>query len=403
MTNQELVKRAQSVLFQNYRTQPIALVRGEGSWVWDADGKKYLDFIGGIATVSVGHANPRVREALMEQARLLWHASNLYVTEPQVRLAERLTAQTKTEMITRHSASLKRVFFCNSGTEANEAMIKLARHFQVVNGKPERIEILCFHNSFHGRTLGSLAATGQPKYQQGFGPLPAGFRFLEYGEAKALEAAVSDKTCAVLLEPLQGEAGVLPPPRGYLSRVRELCTKHGALMLLDEVQTGMGRTGAYFAHQHERIEPDAMTLAKGIAGGVPLGALLAREDVAKVFTPGTHASTFGGNPLATAAASAVMDLLAEGLLERVQRAGERLSMRLAGVGGRSSGERGSGLLRALLLSEDLAPKVVTKARELGLLVNAIGERVVRLAPPLTVTDEEIDRASELLAEAVAKA
>ena len=174
-------------------------------------------------------------------------------------------------------------------------------------------------------------------------------------------------------------------------------------MLLDEVQTGMGRTGAYFAHQHERIEPDAMTLAKGIAGGVPLGALLAREDVAKVFTPGTHASTFGGNPLATAAASAVMDLLAEGLLERVQRAGERLSMRLAGVGGRSSGERGSGLLRALLLSEDLAPKVVTKARELGLLVNAIGERVVRLAPPLTVTDEEIDRASELLAEAVAKA
>ena len=394
MTNQELVKRAQSVLFQNYRTQPIALVRGEGSWVWDADGKKYLDFIGGIATVSVGHANPRVREALMEQARLLWHASNLYVTEPQVRLGERLTAQTKT---------LKRAFFCNSGTEANEAMIKLARHYQVVNGHPERIEILCFHNSFHGRTLGSLAATGQPKYQQGFGPLPAGFRFLEYGDAKALEAAVSDKTCAVLLEPLQGEAGVLPPPRGYLSRVRELCTKHGALMLLDEVQTGMGRTGAYFAHQHERIEPDAMTLAKGIAGGVPLGALLAREDVAKVFTPGTHASTFGGNPLATAAASAVMDLLAEGLLERVQRAGERLSMRLAGVGGRSSGERGSGLLRALLLSEDLAPKVVTKARELGLLVNAIGERVVRLAPPLTVTDEEIDRASELLAEAVAKA
>src|SRR6267142_1471286 len=344
MTNRELTDRAQKVLFQNYRTQPVALVRGEGTAVWDADGKKYLDFIGGIATVSVGHANPRVREALMEQARLLWHASNLYVTEPQVRLAEKLTAQTKT---------LKRAFFCNSGTEANE--------------------ILCFHNSFHGRTLGSLAATGQPKYQQGFGPLPAGFRFLEYGDAKAVEAAVSDQTCAVLLEPIQGEAGVLPPPRGYLSRVRELCTKHGALMLLDEVQTGMGRTGAYFAHQHERIEPDAMTLAKGIAGGMPLGALLAREDVAKVFTPGTHASTFGGNPLATAAASAVMDLLAEGLLERVQRAGERLSMRLAGVGGRSSGERGAGLLRALLLSEDLAPKVVAKAREPGRLVNAIGE------------------------------
>ncbi|HZR11236.1 MAG TPA: acetylornithine transaminase [Myxococcales bacterium] len=394
MSNQDLVQRAQSVLFQNYRTQPIALVRGEGSWVFDADGKRYLDFIGGIATVSVGHANPRVREALMQQAGLIWHASNLYVTEPQIRLAEKLTAQTKT---------LKRAFFCNSGTEANEAMIKLARHFQVVNGHPERIEILCFHNSFHGRTMGSLAATGQPKYQQGFGPLPQGFRFLDYGDAKALEAAVSDKTCAVLLEPIQGEAGVLPAPRGYLARVRELCTRHGALMLLDEVQTGMGRTGAWFAHQHERIEPDAMTLAKGIAGGIPLGALLAREDVAKAFTPGTHASTFGGNPLATAAACAVTDLLAEGLIERVQQAGQRLSQRLSAIGGRASGERGLGLLRALLLSEDLAPKVVAKARDLGLLVNAIGERVVRLAPPLTVSDEEIDRASRLLAEAVAKA
>src|SRR3954470_9348694 len=394
MGNADLFQRAQAVLFQNYRTQPIALVRGEGSWVWDADGKRYLDFIGGIATVSVGHANPRVREALMEQAGLLWHASNLYVTEPQVRLAEKLTAQTKT---------LKRAFFCNSGTEANEAMIKLARHFQVVKGQPERIEILCFHNSFHGRTMGSLAATGQPKYQQGFGPLPEGFRFLDYGDAKALEAAISNKTCAVMLEPIQGEAGVLAPPRGYLARVRELCTRHGALLLLDEVQTGMGRTGAFFAHQHERIEPDAMSLAKGIAGGIPLGALLAREDVAKVFTPGTHASTFGGNPLATAAAAAVMDMLSEGLLERVQRAGVRLSQRLAAIGGRASGERGLGLLRALLLSEDLAPRVVAKARDLGLLVNAIGERVVRLAPPLTVSDEEIDRASGLLAEAVAKA
>jgi acetylornithine/succinyldiaminopimelate/putrescine aminotransferase len=251
--------------------------------------------------------------------------------------------------------------------------------------------------------MGSLAATGQPKYQQGFGPLPSGFRFLDYGDADQLQAAVSDQTCAVLLEPVQGEAGVLTPPRGYLARVRELCNRHGALMLLDEVQTGMGRTDTWFAHQHERIEPDAMSLAKGIAGGIPLGALLAREDVAKVFTPGTHASTFGGNPLATAAASAVVDMLAEGLLERVQVAGERLSHRLAAVRGRSSGERGAGLLRALLLSEDLAPKVVAKARELGLLVNAIGERVVRLAPPLTVSDDEIDRASELLADAVSKA
>src|SRR3954447_16584543 len=327
-SNQELVQRAQAVLFQNYRTQPIALVRGEGSWVNDADGKRYLDFIGGIATVSVGHANPRVRDALMKQAGLLWHASNLYVTEPQIRLAEKLTAQTRT---------LKRAFFCNSGTEANEAMIKLARHYHFANGKPERIEILCFHNSFHGRTMGSLAATGQPKYQQGFGPLPAGFRFLDYGDAAQVEQAISGETCAVLLEPVQGEAGVMTPPRGYLRKVRELCTRHGALMLIDEVQTGMGRTGAFFAHQHDRIEPDAISLAKDIAGGMPLGALLAREELAKVFTPGTHASTFGGNPLATAAASAVVELLEGGLVERVQRAGERLSQRLASLGARTAG------------------------------------------------------------------
>ena len=397
MTNAELVQRAQAVLFQNYRTQPIALVRGEGTSVWDADGKRYLDFIGGIATVSVGHANPRVREALAEQSKLLWHASNLYVTEPQVRLAEKLT---------RASASLKRAFFCNSGTEANEAMIKLARHWHVVKGAPERIEILCFHNSFHGRTMGSLAATGQPKYQQGFGPLPQGFKFLEYGDADQLEKAVGPQTCAVMLEPIQGEAGVMPAPRGYLAKVRALCDKHGALMLLDEVQSGMGRTGKLFAHQHDGVEPDAMSLAKGIAGGVPLGALMARDELAKVFTPGTHASTFGGNPLATAAASAVVDMLQEGLLDRVRIAGERLGTRLAGLASKTqrvSGERGLGLLRALLLAEDLAGKVVAKAREGGLLVNAIGERVVRVAPPLTVSDDEIDRAAALLGEAVAAA
>ena len=395
--NQDLYQRAQAVLFQNYRTQPIALVRGEGTYVWDADGKRYLDFIGGIATVSVGHANPRVREALVEQAKLLWHASNLYVTEPQIRLAEKLT---------RASQGLKRVFFCNSGTEANEAMIKLARHWHVLQGAPERIEILCFHNSFHGRTMGSLAATGQPKYQQGFGPLPQGFRFLDYGNLGQLEAAVGPQTCAVLLEPVQGEAGVMSPPRGYLARVRELCTKHGALMLLDEVQTGMGRSGRLFAHQHDGVDPDAMSLAKGIAGGMPLGALMARDELAKVFTPGTHASTFGGNPLATAAACAVMDLLQGGLLEQVQRAGGRLSQKLAALSSKTprvQGERGLGLLRALVLSEDLAPKVVARARDLGLLVNAIGERVVRLAPPLTVSDEEIDAAASLLGEAVAQA
>ena len=396
MGNRELAERAQKVLFQNYRTQPIALVRGEGTSVWDADGKKYLDFIGGIATVSVGHANPRVREAVLEQTKLLWHASNLYFTEPQVRLAEKLT----------RLCFADRAFFCNSGAEANEAMIKLARHWHVENGHPERIEIVCMHDSFHGRTMGALAATGQPKYQKGFGPLPAGFRFVDYGDVKQIEEVVTDQTCAVLLEPLQGEAGVITAPAGYLKAVREVCTKTGALMLLDEVQTGMGRTGKMFAHQHFGIEPDAMSLAKGIAGGLPLGALLAKDQLAKVFTPGTHASTFGGNPVATAAACAVVDLLEGGLLDHVRRVSEVLQARLAALPQatpRASSERGLGLLRGVLLAEDLAPKVVAKARDLGLLVNAIGDRVLRLAPPLTVSESEIHEATKLLAQAIAQA
>ena len=396
MGNRELTERAQQVLFQNYRTQPIALVRGQGTSVWDADGKKYLDFIGGIATVSVGHANPQVREAVLEQTRLLWHASNLYFTEPQVRLAEKLTRLSFAD----------RAFFCNSGTEANEAMIKLARRWHVSKGHPERIEIVCMNNSFHGRTLGSLAATGQPKYQQGFGPLLAGFRFIDYGEVKQLEDAVSDATCAVLLEPLQGEAGVITAPAGYLKAVRDICTRHGALMLLDEVQTGMGRTGKMFAHQHFGIEPDAMSLAKGIAGGLPLGALLATDELAQVFTPGTHASTFGGNPVATAAASTVVDLLEGGLLDHVRRVSEVLQGRLAALPQatpRVASERGLGLLRGVVLAEDLAPRVVARARELGLLINAIGDRVLRLAPPLTVSESEIHEATKLLAQAIAQA
>src|SRR5205085_2082624 len=304
MTNQELVQRAQAVLFQNYRTQPVALVRGEGTYVWDADGKRYLDFIGGIATVSVGHANAKVRDAVLEQTKLLWHASNLYVTEPQVRLAEKLVRLSFAD----------RVFFCNSGAEANEAMIKLARHFHVVAGHAERIEIVCMNNSFHGRTLGSLAATGQPKYQQGFGPLPAGFRFVDFGDHKQLEEAVTDATCAVLLEPLQGEAGVITAPAGYLKAVRELCTARGALMLLDDVR-----------RVSEVLQARLAALPKG--------------------TP------------------------------------------------RVVSERGMGLLRGVVLAEDLAPQVVAKARGLGLLVNAIGDRVLRLAPPLTVSESEIHEAA----------
>jgi predicted acetylornithine/succinylornithine family transaminase len=394
--NSDLAQRAQKVLFPNYRTQPIALVRGEGSHVWDADGKRYLDCIGGIATVSLGHANPRLREAVVEQSKLIWHASNLYYTEPQIRLAEKLVARSFAD----------RVFFCNSGAEANEGMIKVARHFHFVNGHPERIEIVCMHNSFHGRTLGALAATGQPKYQEGFGPLPAGFRFVPFGDIDALARAVGPQTCAVLLEPVQGEAGVFFPPDGYLRQVRELCTRHGALMLLDEVQTGMGRTGKLFCHEHFGATPDAMSLAKGIAGGMPLGALLATSALAQVMTPGTHASTFGGNPIATATACAVMDVLDEEMLAHVRRVGERMSQGFRALKQKTqivSGERGLGLLRGLLLSEDAAGKVVAKARERGLLINAVGERVVRLAPPLTVSEAEVEEALSLLGSAIAAA
>ncbi|GAC1337856.1 MAG: acetylornithine transaminase [Myxococcales bacterium] len=396
MTNADLVKRAQKVLFPNYRPQPIALVRGEGSHVWDADGKRYLDCIGGIATVSLGHANPRLREAVLEQSKLIWHGSNLYYTEPQIRLAEKLVERSFAD----------RAFFCNSGAEANEGMIKMARHFHFVNGHPERIEIVCMQNSFHGRTMGALAATGQPKYQEGFGPLPAGFRFVPFGDIDALARAVGPQTCAVLLEPVQGEAGVFVPPAGYLAQVRELCSRHGALLLLDEVQGGMGRTGKLFCHEHFGFTPDAMSLAKGIAGGMPLGALLATDALAKVMTPGTHASTFGGNPIATAAACTVMDLLDEEMLAHVRRAGERMSEGFRALAQKSpkvQGERGLGLWRALLLSEDGAGKVTAKARELGLLVNGIGERILRLAPPLTVSEAEVDEAVALLGRALAEA
>jgi acetylornithine/N-succinyldiaminopimelate aminotransferase len=395
-TNLELQQRAQKVLFQNYRTQPIALVRGEGSYVWDADGKRYLDCIGGIATVSLGHANPRLREAVLSQSNLIWHTSNLYYSEPQIRLAEKLVARSFAD----------RVFFCNSGAEANEGMIKMARHFHVANGHPERVEIVCMNNSFHGRTMGALAATGQPKYQQGFGPLPGGFRFVDFGNLEQLAAAVGPQTCAVMLEPVQGEAGVFVPPPGYLKAVRELCTKHGALMLLDEVQSGMGRTGKLFCHEHSGIAPDAMSLAKGIAGGLPLGALCATEALAKVMTPGTHASTFGGNPIATAAACVVMDMLDDKLLEHVRKVGELLSARQAGLARKTprvTGERGLGVWRAVLLSEDIAPQVVARARDLGLLVNAIGDRVLRLAPPLTVSEVEIEEAASLLGRAIVEA
>ena len=384
-----------SHLIQCYARQEVMFVRGEGCYLTDDRGRRYLDAFAGVAVSALGHGHPALAEAICRQARSLLHVSNHYFIEGQEELARKLVGH----------AFPSRVFFCNSGAEANEGAYKLVRLWGNVAHGGRKRRILAFEGSFHGRTIGALSLTANPGYREPFEPLPAA-EFLPFGDQSAFQKAMGDDVAGVFLEPIQGEGGVRVPPPGFLKAVRDACTRHGALLVADEVQTGMGRTGRFFGHQHEGTVPDVMSLAKGIAGGLPLGALLAKDRVAKVFTPGTHASTFGGNPVTTAAASAVVDLLEGGLLDHVRRVAEVLQARLAALPPttpRASGERGLGLLRGVLLGEDIAPKVVAKARELGLLVNAIGDRVLRLAPPLTVSEREIQEASALLAHAIAQA
>ena len=395
MSNATIAERAKQVLFPNYRQAPIALVRGLGSKVWDADGREYLDLLGGIATTALGHNHPAVRQAVEAQLGKLWHVSNLFYTEPQVELAERLVSDGRSE----------RAFFCNSGAEANEGAIKLVRKWQRENGHQERFEILCAEHSFHGRTMGALAATGQPKYHHGFEPMLEGFRHLPFGDLSAFEAAVSGKTAGVLVEGIQGEAGVLVPPAGFLAGLRRLADRHGLVLVFDEVQGGMGRTGKLWSFEWEGVGPDVFTLAKSLGNGLPIGALLAKERIARVFQPGTHASTFGGNPVTCAAAVAVYDeLVKRGALARGEVGAERLWKRLgelqAKSGGVVGGLRGRGMWVGLVLADDRAPKVLARARELGLIVNAIGERTLRLAPSLLISDAEIDDGVARLAEAI---
>lgn len=398
MSNQSIAERAKGVLFGNYRQAPVALVRGLGVKVWDADGREYLDFIGGIATTVLGHAHPAVRAAVEAQLGRLWHASNLFFTEPQVALAERLV----------ESGHAERAFFCNSGTEANEAAIKLVRKWQRENGHPERFELLCATNSFHGRTLGSLSATGQPKYHQGFEPLVPGFVHLPYGDLSAWENAVGPQTAGLLVECVQGEAGVLVPPPDFLRGLRRLADAHGLVLVFDEVQGGFGRTGKLWSFEWEDVTPDAFTLAKGLGNGLPIGALLAKERFARVLTPGTHASTFGGNPVAASAAIATYDELTRGgAMAHGARQAERMWAGLERLRDQSGGAvesvRGRGLWAGVVLSADRAPAVLARARELGLLLNAIGDRVLRLAPALVISDADLDRGLELLAEAIRSA
>jgi acetylornithine/N-succinyldiaminopimelate aminotransferase len=395
--NDSVAERAQKVLTPNYpRQQRIAVVRGEGVRVWDADGKEYLDFVGGVAVDVLGHCHPALVRALLEQGRTLWHVSNHFHIPQQVELAEALLAVTPWA---------RRVFFCNSGAEANETMLKLARRYFHDLGQPQRNEIVSCLDSFHGRTLFTLTAGGQEKYQRGFGPLVPGVRHVPFGDLRALEAALTEKTAGFLVEPILGESGVIPPPDGYLRAARELTKKKGALLCLDEIQTGIGRTGTMWAHEREGVTPDIMSSAKGLGGGFPIGAVLATEEVGTHLSAGTHGTTFGGNPLACAVALAVLRELRSGVLERSREVAARLLAGLEALrsGGRVERVRGSGMLLGVLVRGVSAVDVMTGARERGLLVNAIGEGVLRLAPALTLTAAEADLAVARLAQALAAA
>lgn len=388
MNARELIARSERCLIPVYARAPLALVRGEGTRVWDADGRSYLDFFSSTVVTALGHCHPSIVEALEKQAHLIWHVSNLHYSEPQVRLAE---------LLVKHSFA-ERVFFCNSGAEANEAAIKLARKYGHDRGGG-RFEIITALGSFHGRTLATITATGQEKVRVGYEPLPAGFRYVPYDDLDATEAAITAHTVAVMVEPIQGEGGIVVPHRDYLQGLRELCDRRDLLLILDEVQTGIGRTGSLFGYEQAQIRPDILTLAKGLGNGIPIGALLATERVAQSFTKGSHASTFGGNALTCAVGAAVVrTLIEEGVLENCATMGQRLSDGLRGLMSRHPivrDVRGRGLLVGAALSEPAAP-FVDRCREAGLILNATAERVLRFAPPLTVSAEEIDQAVGVL-------
>jgi acetylornithine/N-succinyldiaminopimelate aminotransferase len=389
MPTEELKDDTAKYLMQTYNRQPISIVRGRGAKVYDLEGREYIDFVGGIAVNVLGHGHPDLVQAIQRQAAQLIHTSNLYYTEPQVKLAR---------LLVEHSFA-DRVFFCNSGAEANEAAIKLARRYGHERHGAGRFEVITMKNSFHGRTLATLTATGQEKVQKGFEPLMPGFAYAPFNDFKTIESMVNWKTAAVMLEPIQAEGGVYVADRDFLRNLRELCTQRDVLLIFDEIQTGMGRTGTFFAHEQLGVKPDIMTLAKGLAGGVPIGACLAKESVAAAFTPGSHASTFGGNPLACTAALAVCRVLLEGkVLDQARRMGEYLAKGLADCKDRHrivKDVRGLGLLQGMELEAD-ARAVVADALARGVLINAATERVLRFVPPLVVTQSEVDKLIDLL-------
>ncbi|MFF9124808.1 acetylornithine transaminase [Streptomyces sp. NPDC014889] len=377
MSNEVLAARWRGALMNNYGTPRLALVRGAGAKLWDADGREYVDFVGGIAVNALGHAHPAVVEAVGRQIASLGHVSNLFIAEPPVALAERLL-----QLFGRDG----KVFFCNSGAEANEGAFKIGR----LTGRPHMVAT---EGGFHGRTMGALALTGQPGKQEPFLPLPGEVTHVPYGDARALAAAVTEETALVVIEPVQGENGVVVPPPGYLKAARAITAATGSLLVLDEVQTGIGRTGHWFEYQaHEGVLPDVVTLAKGLGGGLPLGATVAFGRAADLLQPGQHGTTFGGNPVACAAGLAVLDTIAgEGLLENVKRQSEKLREGIESLGHPLVAHvRGAGLLLGIVLTEPRAPQVQQAAQEAGFLVNAPAHDVVRLMPPLNLGDDEVD-------------
>jgi len=391
MSQDDLVALGRDHLYQNYRQPPLVIKRGEGARVWDVAGKQYFDLFAGIAVSTLGHGHPRLVAAIAEQAKQLLHVSNYFYNQPNVELAARLTKLT----------GMDRAFFCNSGTEANEALLKLARRHFFSKGEPERLRVIAFDNGFHGRTLGALAATGTPKYKEGFGPM-LNVTHVPYGDVARVRQEMGPDVAAILVEAVQGEGGVLPAPPGFLRALREIVDEAGALLLADEIQTGVGRTGTFLGFQQDDVKADALSLAKGLAGGVPIGAMLCTAALAEALPPGSHGSTFGGSPLASAAALAVLDVIEEErLLEAVQQRGRELQERLQALCAKHpkdvASTRGRGLLQALVLKDHVdARAMMEKLREAGVLVTVAGGQALRITPPLNITSGELGAALDIL-------
>ena len=382
--SEALLATAQKRLYPNYKPAPMVLARGRGCELFDVDGRRWLDLCAGVAVCSVGHAHPRLAKTIAEQAARLMHVSNYFYNEENILLADELCAK----------SGMDRALFANSGAEANEALFKLARRHAYAKGEKTRTKIIAFDNAFHGRTMGALSMTGTPKYREGFGAVD-GVQHVPYGDLDAVKAKMGADVAAVIVEPVQGEGGVLPPPAGFLAGLRALCDQHGALLLFDEVQTGIGRLGRWFGFQESGAKPDAISLAKGMGGGFPIGAMLTTEALAGALPPGTHGSTFGGNPLASAAARAVLAIIEEeDLVRGAKQKGDRLSAMLGALARElpdtCEGERGEGLLRGLVLKQGFVVRdILPKLADAGVLLTAAGERVLRFSPPLVVTEAEL--------------